>query len=55
MQSSVIFLKGAYIVVKMRGQTLPYYLPFRFHWQISNIHYFDWFNQKSADLAHKKC
>ena len=55
MQSSVTFLKGVFIVVKMRDQPLPYYLPFRFHWQISNIHYFDWFYPKSADLAHKKC
>ena len=55
MQSNVIFLKGTFIVVKMRSQPLPYYLPFRFHWQISNIHYFDWFYPKSADLAHKKC
>ena len=42
------FLKGAFIVVKMRGQPLPYYLLFRFHRQISNIHYFDWFYPKKV-------
>ena len=48
MQSNVIFLKGTFIVVKMRGQPLPYYLLFRFHRQISNIHYFDWFYPKKC-------